>query len=52
MVSIPYELNGRVEQKRRTRDALEYEVVTGMLAPDTQFAPHGHTLRLRVAVAP
>jgi hypothetical protein len=29
-----------------------WEVVTGMLAPDTPFAPHGHTLRLRVADAP
>jgi hypothetical protein len=25
-----------------------FEVVTGMLAADTHFAPHGHTLRLRV----
>ena len=30
-------------------DVLVYEVATGMLAPDTGFAPHGHTLRLRVA---
>jgi hypothetical protein len=27
------------------------DVVTGMLDPDTTFAPHGHTLRLRVTGA-
>jgi hypothetical protein len=26
-----------------------FEIVTGMLAADTRFATHGHTLRLRVA---
>jgi hypothetical protein len=25
-----------------------WELATGMLAPDTTFAPHGHTVRLRV----
>jgi len=25
-----------------------WEVVTGMLAPDTEFAPHGHTVRIRI----
>ena len=25
-----------------------WEVATGMLAPDTAFAPHGHTVRLRI----
>jgi hypothetical protein len=29
-------------------EVVVFEVVTGMLAPDTRFAPHGHTLRLRV----
>jgi len=29
-----------------------WEVVTGMLARDTTFAPHGHTVRLRVADVP
>ena len=29
-----------------------WEIVTGMLARDTTFAPHGHTLRLRVADVP
>jgi hypothetical protein len=27
-----------------------FEVVTGMLADQTEFAPHGHTLRLRIDV--
>ncbi len=46
-------------RQRRTRsvpdiDAVEgggllYEVATGMLAGDTPFAPHGHTLRLRIS---
>jgi hypothetical protein len=35
-------------RQRREGDAFEYEVVTGMLAGDTAFAPHGHTLRLRI----
>jgi hypothetical protein len=29
-------------------DSLFYEVATGMLAPDTRYAPHGHVLVLRV----
>ena len=29
-------------------DSLFYEVATGMLRPDTRFAPHGHVLVLRV----
>jgi hypothetical protein len=29
-----------------------FEVVTGMLAGESAFAPHGHTLRLRVGVPP
>jgi hypothetical protein len=31
--------------------ALVFEVATGMLAPDTHFAPHGHVLVLRVTGA-
>jgi hypothetical protein len=29
-------------------DSLRFDVVTGLLAPDTTFAPHGHALRLHV----
>jgi hypothetical protein len=29
-------------------DVATYDVVTGMLQPDTRFASHGHVLRLRV----
>jgi hypothetical protein len=28
----------------------EFEVVTGLLAADTGFATHGHTLRLRFSL--
>ena len=35
-------------RQRRDPDATVYEVGTGMLAPDTSFAPHGHVLVLRV----
>src|SRR5262245_36806495 len=37
---------------RRERGALVLDVVTGMLAPDTTFLPHGHTLRVTVEGAP
>lgn len=32
----------------REAEALVFEVVTGMLAGESAFAPHGHTLRLRI----
>jgi hypothetical protein len=32
----------------RGPDGVAYDVVTGMLPGETQFASHGHTLRLRV----
>lgn len=32
----------------RESGALSFEVVTGMLAGESAFAPHGHTLRLRI----
>jgi hypothetical protein len=32
-------------------DSLFYEVATGMLGPDTRYAPHGHVLVLRVSGA-
>jgi hypothetical protein len=35
-------------RQRRAGDFLEFEVVTGLLARDTTFASHGHTLRLVV----
>jgi hypothetical protein len=39
-----------VRQHRAGRD-LRFDVVTGMLADAAPFAPHGHTLRLRVVDA-
>ena len=36
-------------RQRNEDDELEYEVVTGMLA-DPHFAPHGHTLILRITL--
>jgi hypothetical protein len=33
-------------------DEAAWEVATGMLAPDTTFAPHGHVLRLVVKDSP
>ena len=35
-------------RQRRDGDEIVYEVGTGMLAADTEFAPHGHVLVLRV----
>jgi hypothetical protein len=35
-------------RQRHEAGATVYEVGTGMLAPDTSFAPHGHVLVLRV----
>jgi hypothetical protein len=37
-----------VRQRNGEAGELLFEVVTGMLEPDTSFAPHGHTLRVRV----
>ncbi len=34
------------EVSRPASDGLAFEVVTGMPADQTEFAPHGHTLRL------
>ncbi len=36
-------------RQRRETPALVFEVATGMLAPDAEFAPHGHVLIVRVA---
>ena len=35
-------------RERWDGDDVVYDVVTGMLAPDTEFAPHGHVLRVRI----
>lgn len=35
-------------QQRRTGDAMEYRIATGMLAGDEPVAPHGHVIVLRV----
>jgi hypothetical protein len=37
-------------RQRVLEDRLVFDVVTGMVGPDTHFAPHGHTLRLDVSV--
>lgn len=38
-------------RQRRDGHEVVYDVVTGMLAPDTSFASHGHVLRLRISGA-
>ena len=49
-----YSLIGEVAEsatyihQRQEADAIVFEVGTGMLAADTDFAPHGHVLVLRV----
>ena len=35
-------------RQRQGDDSLTFEAATGMLAPDTDFAPHGHVLILRI----
>jgi hypothetical protein len=34
--------------QRRRDDVIEFDVVTGSVASETRFAPHGHLVRLRV----
>lgn len=38
-------------RQREERGDLVFDVVTGMLASDTDFASHGHTLRIHVREA-
>ena len=38
----------RPEQAEDGETTLLFEVVTGILAGDSQFSPHGHTVRVRV----
>ncbi len=38
--------------ERRDGDHRVFDIVSGMLAGDSRFAPHGHTLRLRISGAP
>ena len=38
-----------VVQRQRDDGGMDFEVTTGMLEGDGPFAPHGHTVRLRVA---
>jgi hypothetical protein len=40
-----------IRHRRTDRAELVFDVVTGMLQGDTQFASHGHTLRVRVSGA-
>lgn len=37
-----------VHERQRDDGSIEIDVVTGMLEGQTEFAPHGHTLRLRI----
>jgi hypothetical protein len=40
--------SGTYVRQRQENGTFVCEVVTGMLGADTAFAPHGHTVRLRV----
>jgi hypothetical protein len=51
------ELSSYVRQRRSeptetSRGTLLFEVVTGMVDGETSFVPHGHTLRISVALDP
>jgi hypothetical protein len=35
-------------REAREGDTASHDVVTGVPAPETPFAPHGHVLRLRI----
>ena len=35
-------------RQRQVEGSLTFEVATGLLGPDTEFAPHGHVLILRI----
>jgi hypothetical protein len=54
LTAAAYALIGAVAEsatyvrEHHERDTTVYEVGTGMLGPDTTFAPHGHVLVLRV----
>ena len=43
------EAHALVAQRDRDDGGIELDVTTGMLEGDGDFAPHGHTVRLRVA---
>jgi hypothetical protein len=42
------EVSTYVRQRDRDDDVLSFELVTGMVAGETRFAPHGHAVRIRV----
>jgi hypothetical protein len=51
---VVFELIGSIAEtatyvrERRAEDAVTFELVTGLIGEDTHFAPHGHTVRLKV----
>jgi hypothetical protein len=45
-----YVRQGRVDTREARGGPLRFEIVTGFLASDTGFAPHGHTVRVSVSV--
>jgi hypothetical protein len=47
--SATYVRQRRIERDGASARALRFEVGTGELAPDTRFAPHGHTVVINVA---
>jgi hypothetical protein len=36
------------DERGPRRNVVVFELATGLLAPDTPFAPHGHTVRFRI----
>ena len=38
--------------QRKKDGVIEFDVVTGSVAPETRFAPHGHLVRLRIHTSP
>jgi hypothetical protein len=39
-------------RQRKKDGVIEFDVVTGSVAPETRFAPHGHLVRLRIQISP
>jgi hypothetical protein len=39
-------------RQRKNDGVIEFDVVTGSVASETRFAPHGHLVRLRIPTSP